>query len=172
MPHLKPFVMAVACLCWHAASVAQEPRNFVRQFDPPPGGYQFERVGRYATSAPYPLDKPYAQFSPAEKAALRAHYEGMPEADEPPFPEKGMGPVMSELRTVFAALGVPGHVSIYVSVNAAGVAQSVQLHRAPSPEVGKAVAFALMRVKYKPAVCGGRPCDMEFPFRIQFAEAK
>ena len=82
MPHLKPFVMAVACLCWHAASVARAPAScgssILRR------GYQFERVAAMR-HRPLSARQALRAVQPAEKAALRAHYEGMPEADEPPF---------------------------------------------------------------------------------------
>jgi hypothetical protein len=36
------------------------------------------------------------------------------------------------------------------------------------PKMTKAMASVLMLEKYKPAVCGGSPCQMQFPFRMNF----
>ena len=38
----------------------------------------------------------------------------------------------------------------------------------PSPEMAKAAASIILLSKFKPAVCKGEPCKMEFPFTFKF----
>lgn len=50
--------------------------------------------------------------------------------------------------------------------NSTGKATKVALAKHPNIETAKAVAYVLVRAKYKPAVCAGQPCTMDFPFRV------
>ena len=42
----------------------------------------------------------------------------------------------------------------------------LKLMKAPNIDVAKAISFILVQAKYKPAMCNGAPCPMEFPFRF------
>ena len=116
--------------------------------------------------AAYPMKKKFDSLSPAERAALRALYDGMPEKDEPPFPKAGMAPIMSDVAELAGVAKVTGLVSIFVNVDAAGNATGVRIMKAPNIDVAKAISFILVQAKYKPAMCNGAACAMEFPFRF------
>ena len=116
--------------------------------------------------AAYPTKKKFENLTASERAGLRALYEGMSESDEPPFPKAGMGPIMGEVAELAGDARVTGFVSIFVKVDAAGNATGVRIMKAPNIDIAKAIAFVLVQAKYKPAVCGGAPCAMEFPFRF------
>jgi hypothetical protein len=116
--------------------------------------------------AAYPTKKKFESLTPAERAGLRALYDGMAEADEPPFPKAGMAPIMGDVAELAGVAKVTGIVSIFVNVDAAGNATGVRVMKAPNIDVAKAISFILVQAKYKPAVCGGAPCAMEFPFRF------
>jgi hypothetical protein len=62
--------------------------------------------------------------------------------------------------------GFDGHVQIAVTVSPAGKALSVKLIKHPDLETAKFVAYLLVNTTYKPAVCGGQPCQMDFPFDV------
>jgi len=116
--------------------------------------------------AAYPMKKKFDSLTPAERAGLRALYDGMPERDEPPFPKAGMAPIMSDVAELAGVAKVTGLVSIFVNVDAAGNATGVRIMKAPNIDVAKAISFILVQAKYKPAMCNGAPCPMEFPFRF------
>jgi len=116
--------------------------------------------------AAYPLKKKFDSLTPAERAGLRALYDGMPESDEPPFPKAGMAPIMGEVAELAGLAKVTGVVSIFVNVDAAGNATGVRIMKAPNTDIAKSISFILVQAKYKPARCGGSPCAMEFPFRF------
>ena len=123
-------------------------------------------AGKIADRSPYPLNKRYEHFTPEEKAVLRSFNEGMPEADEPPFPVAGMANIMADVSLVAASYGVEGELTIFVAVNERGDATGVKLIRYPNMDLAKSVAFILVKAKYKPATCNARPCALEFPFRF------
>jgi hypothetical protein len=118
------------------------------------------------TPGAYPLKKRYADFTPAERASLRAMYEGMPETDEPPFPASGMRSIVDDVSEISGSYKAYGFVSIFVSVDAQGNATGVRVMKAPNMDAAKAISYVLIKAKYKPAVCSGKPCAMEFPFRF------
>jgi Gram-negative bacterial TonB protein C-terminal len=118
-------------------------------------------------SAPYPVDRAYAQFTDEEKATLRSQYEGMPESDEPPFPVKGLAPILRDVSKLTGALKAEGELTIFVTVDPSGNATQVALVKYPNAEVANAVAYVLIKAKYKPAMCAGQPCTLDFPFRTK-----
>jgi hypothetical protein len=158
-------VLALACgISALAEEGASKPRYSLRTNDVYQGSADTFAI---STGAPYPLKKRYADFTQEEKAALRAMYEGMPEADEPPFPVAGMRYIVDDVATIAGKLDAKGFVSIHVGVDAKGNATGVKVMNTPSLEVAKAIAYVLVKAKYKPAVCEGSPCESEFPFRFR-----
>jgi hypothetical protein len=63
---------------------------------------------------------------------------------------------------------VSGALTLAVNVNAAGKAVSVEVLRSPDMQMAKLVATVLMLQAYKPAICKGSPCEMQYPFRMNF----
>ncbi|WP_425258437.1 hypothetical protein ACPOLB_23340 [Rubrivivax sp. RP6-9] len=120
-----------------------------------------------ASNAPYPLDKRYEQFTETEKNTLRSFYEGMPATDDPPFPLSGMKGVIADLGKIATLQQSEGDITIFVAVNEQGEATSAKLLKYPSLEIAQAVAFVLIKTKYKPARCSGQPCPQDFPFRFR-----
>jgi hypothetical protein len=115
----------------------------------------------------YPLKKRYADFTPGEKAGLRALYEGMPDTDEPPFPAAGMRAIIDQVAEISGLYKTYGFVSFFVSIDPTGNATGVRVMNAPTNiEATEAIAHVLVNVKYKPGRCAGKPCTMEFPARF------
>jgi hypothetical protein len=129
--------------------------------------YRINFGGVEAGPSLYPLNKPYKRFSEDEKAALRALYVDMPSSDEPPFPEDGLIHVIRDIGEFANRLKQSEDVSIAVVVNDVGEATSIRLLRYQNIETAKAVAYFLVKERYKPARCDGLPCAMEFPFRVR-----
>lgn len=118
-------------------------------------------IKRAVVTSAVPLDKPYAKLSREEQEVFRSQYEDMAEDDEPPFPLEGLAAFYKPLQK---ALGhgwpTTGRLTLHVSVDSQGDATSVQVLASPSAEVTKIAATLAMLIKYKPGICGGKPCDV------------
>jgi hypothetical protein len=114
-----------------------------------------------------PLNRRYQELSAEEQALVKSQYEGMAADDEPPFPAYGLAPIYRAIADAQDRLLVRGPLTLFVNVDAEGVAQSVSVIASPDPQMSKAAAWALMRHRYKPARCEGRPCAMAYPFRME-----
>jgi hypothetical protein len=165
-----PVVAVLVSSAAVAPAAAQEvtaPYNYQLKVDRTSTPFR-DTIGSFRS---YPLDKPYSRFTAEEKAALRADYEAMPEADEPPFPDAGMAPIVKALSRAVGQQRLEGDLTIYVTVDATGAATDVTLIRYPDLETAKAVAYVLVNTKYKPALCGGQPCKMQWAFRAKLKPA-
>ena len=58
---------------------------------------------------------------------------------------------------------------MFVTVDSQGRAKSVSVLQSPDPKMTQYAAGVLMLETYKPALCDGTPCTMQFPFRITFS---
>lgn len=115
----------------------------------------------------YPLDRPWHRFTDEQKAKVRALYEDMPAEDEPPFPARGMQPVLESLSRVLGAARAEGVVHLEMTVDATGKTTAFKIYKMPDLDTAKYVAVVFNATKFKPAVCGGKPCQMDFPFRLR-----
>jgi hypothetical protein len=115
-----------------------------------------------------PLDKRYGQLTSEQKNILKSPYEKMGPADEPPFPSDGLMPILAPLAKLQEKTDFKfkGPLTLYVSVDNAGKATSVSVVDSPDPGIAKVAALALMSQTYKPAVCNGAPCSMQYPFHV------
>jgi hypothetical protein len=164
--HLLPLLAAL----WSGAAQAQADapaavRYGLKQVDPTTGTH----IKRTVVTSGMPLDTPYAGLSPQQQASLREQYVGMDPADEPPYPAEGMGSVIKPLHTAQSRLLVRGKLSLLVDVDSQGKAGAVSVLESPDDDMTRFAAQLLMLVKYKPAVCGGTPCRMQFPLEMIFS---
>jgi hypothetical protein len=150
----------------------------------PPGGYSIRRdipeVGshipnRIISGSSIPFDKTWRELTPQEQRRWKeGNYEPMRDGDEPPFPVRGLGPMHQDLERLMRRLKqegrmdlrVEGSMDLDLAVDPQGNVQSVKLWKSSHPELAKFFAGMLMFEKFKPALCGGNPCAMEFPLRI------
>ncbi|MBZ8139280.1 hypothetical protein CLD22_05110 [Rubrivivax gelatinosus] len=91
----------------------------------------------------------------------------MPNEDEPPFPKRGMRDIVVQVGRLASQLEIEGDLTMFISVGSEGKADGFSILSAPSPEMAKAVAFIFYKTDFKPAICGGKACPGEFPFRIR-----
>jgi len=112
-----------------------------------------------------PLDKTYAELTPEQKAELHAMYENLPEGDEPPFPEAGLKPIFNAIRKAQRLRQAQGELNMAVTVGPDGNAIKVEdrggVYDIQMTEIAQQV---LLLTRYKPAVCKGQPCTMQFRF--------
>lgn len=117
-----------------------------------------------------PLNKTYGELTPEQKAAFHALYESLPEGDEPPFPIKGIKPIFSQLQQGQRVLQARGELNLAVTVGPDGKPIKVEdyggVTGANALEMTNYAQSLLMLATYKPALCQGKPCAMQFPFKL------
>jgi len=119
-------------------------------------------------SSKIPLNRTYAQLTPEQKAELHAMYESLPPGDEPPFPAEGLKAVFSAIKKAQEKLQARGDLNMAVTVGPDGKAKQVADYGSvDNPEMTKFAASVLLMTKFKPAVCAGAPCTMQFPFNLR-----
>jgi hypothetical protein len=113
-----------------------------------------------------PFDKRYDQLTPEQKQRVKDQYEKMAPDDEPPFPADGLAPLMKALQKGASLYHATGPLELVADIAPDGTPRKVEVLRAPDDTQFRAYASAvLMAARYKAAVCGGRPCAMEFPLQ-------
>lgn len=156
----------MAACCTAAAAQEDAPEAVYRIKDETHLGSNIPRT--IVTSSIVPINLRYAQLSDQHKAALRSQYEAMAPDDEPPFPADGLKPLYDALWRVHHKLLVRGELSLIATVMPDGSVSQVQALRSPDPELTRGAAALLMATPFKPAVCHGQPCRMDFPLKMRF----
>lgn len=110
-----------------------------------------------------PFSESYAEMSEDDRATVRSWYALLDDGDEPPYPLEGTGAMYKAMASVVGRMQVDGLVHMFVDVDENGVATKASLYSTPDPEFGRIVMSIAMLQKYKPALCGGKPCAMKFP---------
>ena len=113
-----------------------------------------------------PLNKTYGELTAEQKAELHKMYETLPPGDEPPFPAEGIKPIFNAIKKAQRVLQARGALDLAVTVGPDGKATKIDdysnLHSAQMADVAQQV---LMLTKYKPAMCSGTPCTMQYRFQ-------
>jgi hypothetical protein len=157
------FIVVSALALKTTAARARE--SFVLWEDRPEVG---TRLLKKSAESALPYDTPYAELSPQQKELVRRAYENLPDDHEPPYPLNGMGSIARQLIQVQQKLAVPGRLVAAAQVDANGDVQNLQIYSTPGEDLSRLVALVLMSEKFKPAICAGVPCAMDFPIRMQF----
>ena len=163
MRHTLPIIFTAALLVAAPRASAQDAYGIFE--DQPAVG---STIKRRLISWPVPVNRTYAELSPEHREVVRKAYPGMAPSDEPPYPARGMEPLLREIAVVQRGQVGEGPVKMLVKVDEKGEPQSVASMASPNRTITQLVAFALMREKYKPATCGGQPCGRDFVFEHTF----
>lgn len=123
---------------------------------------------RQQASGPVPSNRRWSELTPAQQAVVRRAYPALAPGDEPPYPLNGSSKLFAQLSEAADRLGADGELVLFVRVGADGKARSVSAIGKPDPALARYVASALMLEPYKPAMCDGRPCEMVYPFKLEF----
>lgn len=119
-----------------------------------------------------PFDRSWAQLTPEQRGVIAADYESLPAGDEPPYPAHGLRHFATYLAR-FADLREPvGLLVASVNVGPDGRPRGVTVFRTPDPQLVPVVAAMLGSEEYKPAVCQGSPCAMDYLLRVDFPERR
>lgn len=115
-----------------------------------------------------PFNKSYANMSPKEQQGVRSRYPMLHPDDEPPFPLKGIAGMNAMLSEAHQEILIAGILKAQILVDSNGVPTSVQVFKSPAPAMTTVATILLMREKFKPGLCAGKPCPMVFPFEVDF----
>lgn len=140
------------------------PDYSIREDQPRTGSHIRQEVAR----ASIPINLTYEQLSPDDRSALHANYESIAEGDEPPFPLEGLRALIDPIQRAQEKLLARGELFLVATIGPDGKAQKVLSYRSPSPEMTNFAAHALMLTAFKPAICSGNACTMDFPLRMTF----
>ena len=141
-------------------------RYTIRQ-DLPDTGTRIPR--RVFTGSLIPINRRYAELTPDERQLVKSQYEAMAPMDEPPFPVDGLEAVYAAVAKVQKTLLVTGRLAMEVEVDSQGQPSAVRVLASPDPKLTQAVASVLLLTRYKPAVCGAKPCRMSLPINVNFS---
>lgn len=115
-----------------------------------------------------PINRSWQRLKPEEQAIVRGWYQNMPAADEPPFPEDGLKAIHEAILRGKEKRGVTGELDLAATVEANGKVSSVKAYKSPDAEMTQYVGTVVMLTRFKPAVCSGKPCRMDFPVTYKF----
>ena len=126
------------------------------------------RIRRERMKLFIPAEKPYAELTADERAQFRAQFTGLADADEPAYPARGLKPVAEELVFALADGKIgKGRLFLTVKVDEKGDPVSVTVYETPDSRTSREAATVLMKTRFKPGMCGGKPCPSEFPFSVR-----
>ena len=165
LPRLAAIGSLAIAICTFTATAQEAPPQYTLKRAPAPGSLN-TRTG--ATSPDLPLNRRYAQLTEGEKAIVRGWYEPLKPGDEPPYPAAGLKPIVEGLVKAQQRLLVEGELFLVATVDSQGHVAAVKAYKTPDPEMTKLVATILVETPFKPAVCDGQPCRMDFPMRQVF----
>ena len=118
-----------------------------------------------------PFAASYADMAPAEKDVVRSMYL-LGENDEPPYPVDGMQKIHDAVGKLLGKADGAGPFLIHVKVDSEGKASEVVVPASPSEQLTRSIASLLMKAKYKPGLCAGKPCALDFPFSTTVDERR
>jgi hypothetical protein len=116
-----------------------------------------------------PLNRTYEQLTPDQRLRVNALYERIEPGDEPPFPAEGLKPIFHAIWKGAAKRNAVGRLTVVASVEPDGRVGKVEIFDDPDPHLSKFAASVLMLTSFKPALCKGAPCPMQYPFSIDIA---
>ncbi|WGG50726.1 energy transducer TonB [Rugamonas sp. DEMB1] len=116
-----------------------------------------------ATNMQVPPQLPYARLTPEQQGIVKQPYGVLQTADEPPYPLAGAGAIAQSFVEIQKTLLIDAEFRINVMIGEDGKPTGAEIFKAPTPELGRLAASAVMLAKFKPAVCAGKPCAMGYP---------
>ncbi|MGE5089378.1 MAG: hypothetical protein ACM3QY_09665 [Candidatus Levyibacteriota bacterium] len=126
-------------------------------------------AGAAARSTVTPINETWDELSAADKAAFRkGNYSRLPDTDEPPYPRNGLQALLKPITLGEKKFAVTGTLELIGVVDPSGKVLRVTAIGSPSPEMTKFASAVMMLTPFKPGLCTGKPCAMEFPLYLRF----
>jgi len=123
-----------------------------------------------ATKSDIALNRTYDELTAEDKATVHGWYEFIAPGDEPPFPLDGLAPIYKAIDRARNIAPGQGELYLAVTVGADGKAKDVQVLKPSSRDITEFVASVLLLTKFKPGVCSGKKCQMQFPLVVTFKQ--
>jgi hypothetical protein len=163
MKHLACFSLFAAAVSTFAQT--PDPRYGIKEDQPRIGSH----LRSYAVK-PFtiPINLTYEQLSPSDRIKVHNNYEAIAPGDEPPFPAGGLVAILDPLRKAQQKLLVTEELSLVAVIDSTGKAIEVSAYGSQDSAMAKTAAHLLLLTPFKPAVCSGQPCQMQFPLRMNF----
>jgi hypothetical protein len=155
--------VSLALLVLEPSASAQTPEYRLKE-EKPRTGTLIVRDG--ATRSEVALNRTYDELTPEDKAIVHGWYEYVAPGDEPPFPIDGLGPIYKAIDRGRNIAPGQGDLYLAVTVGPDGKAREVQVLKSPGTDISEFVASILLLTKYKPAICDGQKCQMQFPLYV------
>lgn len=165
MRNLIFFTLSLIAMLTSASAQESRSEYTIKEPEPRTGSLISRNL---VSGSPIAINKRYHELSAEEKARLNSYYDHVEPGDEPPFPEKGLSPMYAALSKAQAKLLVTGELFVVAAIDANGDASQARVLRSPDPEMSKFSASLLLLTKFKPALCGGNPCKMDYPLFFNF----
>ena len=121
-------------------------------------------------TAPYPFDKEYKRFTPEQKAAYRAQWEGLGEDDIPPFPKRGTKSLYEPIIKGHAKISRGGMLRLVAQIGPKGEVLEVAVYESPHKDITELALSVMFHAKFRPATCAGKPCKMDFPLEFKLRQ--
>lgn len=90
----------------------------------------------------------------------------MRDHDEPPFPRDGLRPVLNAVWQGQQRALATGDLVLMATVNGRGEVEEVKAYGAADPALVDFASRVLLQTPFKPALCAGVPCRMDFPLNL------
>ncbi len=156
---------AIGVLMNSSAALAQrsEPSAFGIKSDTAPLG---TRIKDDRVILRVPPERSYAELTSEQKARVKAVYHEMAPDDEPPYPVGGVKLLYTAISDAQKVALVEGQLLLVANVASDGKLVDVKVYKTPSEDLAKAISSFLLIQKFKPAVCAGKACAMEYPINL------
>jgi hypothetical protein len=163
---LVPGLIGVFGCCQVAADTAAPEEYSILQTAPSVGSNIKREIIKAGT---VPINKPYAEFTPEEKARLKHDYWQLKPGDEPPFPANGLMPILHAVQLAYEKILLQAHGPLVLSVeiDEKGHPNGFVVRESPDPFIAEAAAVALMDQAYKPGTIDGKPSVMRYAFHVE-----
>jgi hypothetical protein len=120
------------------------------------------------TGISVPPEASYTELTRDQRRLVKSQYDPMADGDEPPYPLHGQGQIIEAIRKAATYYQPEGLLKLVATIGADGSVQGVSVITSPDSRMTLAAARILAAAKYKPAVCGGTPCKMDYAFSMNF----
>ncbi len=124
--------------------------------------------GDAARGVPVRPNVGFGELPPEQQAAVTSWYKGLAPGDEPPYPVNGPDEAIKAMAAILRKAKEEGDVYVYVLVGTDGKVRRVTALGLKDPAARKGLAAVASLVRYKPAVCAGQPCEMIYPYSLDF----
>jgi hypothetical protein len=126
-------------------------------------------IAHKITTSALPMNVGWEKLTPAQQHTVRERYPALDESDEPPYPVNGPQTFYARMAELAGKYQINEDVRIFVLVGADGEVASVTAIGLEDPEARRLAGVLAGMLKYKPARCGGQPCQMMVPFNLSLS---